>query len=107
LDLRNRAETLRGEPDRQPGNEAFGERRIDHAIRPEAVEEPLRRAEYAAFGADILADDEHRWVVGHSAGERQVYRLDERDLGHSRLTFPPGRALPGVARRDRSEGPGK
>ena len=33
--------------------------------------------------------------------------LDERDLGHCRLTFPPGRAPPGAALRGPSAMPGR
>ena len=69
-------------PTDTPGDSRFGERRVEDAIRAEAVEQPVGRAEHAAVGTDILADDEHRGVVGHRSGERQVDGLNECDLGH-------------------------
>src|SRR5438128_8243113 len=100
LDLRDRPETLGGETYRQPGDDPFGKRRIEDAVGAKALQQSLGSAEHAAFGADILAEDENSGVLRHGAGERQVDRLDERDLGHGGLTSVPYRAPPGAARRD-------
>ena len=100
LDLGDRPEALRGEPDRQPGDGVFGEWRIEHALRPKALQEAVGGAEHAALGSDIFAEDEDSAILRHGAGERQIDGLDEVDLGHRRITPARWRAPLGAARRD-------
>ena len=84
LDLRHRPEALRGQTDRQPGDDPFRQRRIEDAIRTEALEEPLGGSKHTAFGADVLANDENGGILGHRAGKRQIYGLDECNFRHGR-----------------------
>src|SRR5919198_4941594 len=69
LDLRYRAETLGREADGHSGYDALGERGVEHTVGAKALEQPFGCAEYASFGADILAEDEDRGIVGHGAGK--------------------------------------
>ena len=67
LDFGDRAEALRGEPDRQPGDRRLGERRVEHALLAKALEQPVGGAEHAAVDADILAEHEDARILGHGA----------------------------------------
>ena len=64
LDLRDRSEALRREPHRQSGNRVLGERRVEDAVRPEPLQEPISRAEHATFGRNVFAEDEDVGVLG-------------------------------------------
>src|SRR4029453_5621247 len=100
LDLRDGAETLCGEPDRHPSDRVLGERRIEDAIRPKALQQSVGGAEYTAFSSNILAEDENIGILCHGARECQIDGLDEVDLGHCRVTPVPRRARSGAAPRD-------
>jgi hypothetical protein len=73
---------------------AFRDGRVEHAVRPELVQEPLGDAKGAAPGVllgiatlaagDVLAEDHHAGVGGHLLMERLVERGAERLLGHHR-----------------------
>ena len=54
--------------------------RIDHARRPEAVEQPGGDLEESADRGDVLADHEHARVAGHLERERLVEGLRHREL---------------------------
>ncbi len=70
------------ETDRTAEKAGLGERRVDAAIRPEAVSQPGRRAEHAPGAPDVLAEDHHVVVARELGVQRVVDRLDERELSH-------------------------
>ena len=83
LDLRDRLQPLDRHADAHAGDEALGERRVDHALGAEAPGEPQRRAEHAAVHAHVLAEHDDGGIVLHLALEREVDRFDEGDLRHA------------------------
>src|SRR6476646_7554990 len=64
---------------------SFGERRVDHAPRPELLLEPERDLEGTAVDADVLADQEDALVAPHLRAEPVGDRLQVRELGHCYL----------------------
>src|SRR5262249_44438891 len=102
LNLADGLESLRRHADAQAADQKLGERRVDDPLRPEALLQPGGRTEHAAVDADILAEHDDVLVVRHRAGERQVDRLDERELRHRALApAPPAgrRNPPAIPRR--------
>ena len=79
------------EPDRAAEDARLGERRVDAALGPEAIQQPGGRPEDAACATDVLAHDHHVRVAPELDVERVVDRLDERQLSHephSRVCAP-------------------
>ena len=68
--------------DRRADDAVLGERRVDHALGAELVEQALGRAEHAAGLADVLAQHQHVRVAAHAFPEPVVHRLDECALRH-------------------------
>ena len=56
--------------DRAADDRLLGDRRVEHALGAEALEQPVGRLERAAGGGDVLAEQEHVVVglerVGHA-----------------------------------------
>ena len=67
-------------PTAMPAIVAFGERRIMHAVAAEALLQANGRAKHAAIHADVLAEHSTSASRCHLLGERQIDRLDERDI---------------------------
>ena len=82
LNFGNRPKPLRRQSDRQAGDRGFGERGIDHALRPEPVEEAVGSSKHTAVDADVLAQNEHAWILRHGTGEREIDRLNQGQLRH-------------------------
>ena len=66
----------------------LGERRVDHAVGAELVEQAAGGAEHAAELADVLAEHDDARVAPHLDAQRVVDRLDDVHDGH-RLSCPP------------------
>ena len=96
LELDHRPETLGAQAHRKTGEEGFRERRVQHAVCAETLQQPVGRPEDAAVDADVLAQDQDRLVVGHGPLQGQPDALDQRELRHRR---PPPRARPRCAAR--------
>ena len=77
------------------------------AIRSEALQQPVRSAEHAALGGNVLAEDEDIGILGHGARERQIDGLDEVDLRHGSFTPAPYRVPSGAAPQDPLAAPRK
>jgi len=58
----------------------FRDRRVDHALRSEALEQARRDLEQAAHLRDVLADDEDALVAAHLLVQGLVQRLRHRQL---------------------------
>ena len=56
----------RGHADRDAADREFGERRVDHALRAEALEQALGGAKDAAVDPDVLAEHDHARILGHA-----------------------------------------
>ena len=67
LDLADGLQALRRHADAQPADQQLGKRRIEHALRSEALLQPGGGAKNAAVDADILAEHDHGRVVLHRA----------------------------------------
>ena len=76
-------------PTHRPLISSSDERRVDHALRPEALLQPDGGAEHAAVDADVLAEHDDVRVLLHGARERQVDGFDQRHLRHR--THPSAR----------------
>ncbi len=83
LDLCHRAKALRREPDRHSGDRRLGQRRIEHALLAEKLEQPVGRAKHATVDADVLPQHQHARIVVHGALERGIDRLHQAELGHA------------------------
>ena len=59
-----------GHADGDPADRELGERRIDHPLLAEFLQQALGRAEHAAVGADVLAEHHDALVLAHRPGER-------------------------------------
>ena len=84
LHLADRPPPGHGEADRGAEDPGLGERRVDAAVGPEAVEEPGGRPEDPAGPADVLAHDHDALVALHLDVESVVHRLDQRPTRHRR-----------------------
>ncbi len=82
LDLTDRPEAVDRRPDRGPDDHRLRQRRVDDPVRPELRPQPVGREEDAALLADVLAQDDDRFVPPHLLGQRVADRLDERPRRH-------------------------
>ena len=64
LELDDRPLAHPGGPDRGADEALLGDRRVDHALVAELLQEALRDAERAAEVADVLAEQEDALVLG-------------------------------------------
>ncbi len=87
LDLRDRLQPLDRHAYAHAGDEALGERGVDHALGTEAPGEPQRRAKHAAVHAHVLAEHDYGGIVLHLALEREVDRFDQGDLRHDSVSW--------------------
>lgn len=94
LELQDGAPPGQRRTDRHRGEGLFGERGVDDPLRPEALQQPERRAGQA--GADVLAEHADRLVRGEFVGQRPVERLGVREPGHT--TAPARGRLPSAYR---------
>ncbi len=85
LDLGDRLEPVKGHADRGADDPGLGERRVDHAVGAELLQEPVRRAEDPTVHADVLSEEQDVRVGPHGVAERPIDGLDERELGHPLL----------------------
>ena len=72
LDLHDRPVPAEGEADGGAHDARLGERRVDHPVRAELVEQPVGDAEDAAELADVLPHDHDLGVIRHGAAESFV-----------------------------------
>jgi hypothetical protein len=82
LDFGDGLQTFRRHADARAGDQILGERRVDHTLGAELVEQAEGRAEHTAVAPDVLAQHHHIAVVGHRAVKREINGLDERYLRH-------------------------
>ena len=80
LELDDRTLAHPGGADRGADEALLGDRRVDHALRAELLEQARRDAEGAAEDADVLAEQEDAVVLAHRVLERGPDRLEIRDL---------------------------
>ena len=92
LHLAHGAPARHAEPDGGAEDARLGERRVEAAVRSEAVAQSCGRSEDAARTADVLAHHHHRRVTLELDVEAVVDRLDDGTLSQACL----------AARRDRS-----
>jgi hypothetical protein len=90
LDLRHRAQAVQGHADRGADDAGLGQRRVDHAIAAELLEEAAGGAEHAAELADVLAEHDGARVLAHLQAQRVVDRLDDVHDGHGGLRSSRG-----------------
>src|SRR5262249_55971651 len=111
LDFADGLETLRRHADAEPADQELGERRVDHAPGAEALLQTNGGAEHAAVDTDVLPENDDVGVLLHGAGEREIDRLDQRELRHRALRGAPpaGRRRFAAARRrdDRTSSPAR
>ncbi len=74
----------------------LGQRRVDHALAAEAIEQPVGGAEHAAVVRHVLAEDDDALVARHLLVERGVDRLHH---GHDRHDVTPPAVTPELAAR--------
>ena len=72
LDLGDRAEPGGRHADRDAADRELGERRVDHPVRAEALEQALGRAEHAAVLADVLAQHHDARVLARAWASAMV-----------------------------------
>src|SRR5215470_6556989 len=65
LKFSNRPHAAQRSAESCPHNGHLGDRRVDHALRAEAVNETVGNLERAAINADVLAQTEHARVALH------------------------------------------
>ena len=82
LDLHDRPIATERQSDSHSDDAGLCERRVDHALRTELVEESVRDAEDAAESADVLAQQHDLLVVSHRLAQTRAERLPESDLSH-------------------------
>src|SRR5205823_5888255 len=82
LHLRDRAHAHDRRPGAAADDRGLGERRVDHAPRPELLLEAERDLERSAVDADVLADHEDALVAPHLLTEAVADRLQVGLLGH-------------------------
>ncbi len=75
LDLGHRAQAVERHADRGADDAGLGERRVDHAVGAELVEQARGRAEHAAELADVLAEDDDARVGLHLRAQSVANRL--------------------------------
>jgi hypothetical protein len=75
LDLADGPEAAHREPDRRADDARLGQGRVEDALGAELGVQPLRDAEDAAEGADVLAHQQDAVVLRHRAAEAGVERL--------------------------------
>ena len=86
LDLHDGPVAAEGEADRGAHDAGLGERRVDHALRAELVEQSVGDAEDTAELADVLPHDENLGVIGHRTAQALVDGLRHRQRASSRFT---------------------
>ncbi len=87
LQLGDRSLPHPGRPERGADEALLGDRRVDHALGAEFLQQPLGDAERPAEVADVLAYEEHPLVLAHGIRHRRANRLEVGDLGHG-ATIP-------------------
>ena len=89
----------------EPGKAIFGDRRVDHALGAELLEQALRDLVGALILGDLLAHHEHALVGAHLLRHRVAQRLahghagQRRAVRHFRLVVGLGDVGDEVARR--------
>src|SRR5262249_52642018 len=99
LDLGDGLEAVDRHADRHPDDRALRQGRVDDPLLAELLEEPLGDAEASLVDADVLAEHHDVVVPLHLLVEREVDRLDHRQLAarfrrHPRLLFATSCNLP-------------
>ena len=82
-DLRDGPQTGDGGSECAADDRLLRDRRVADAAGTEAVEEPSRRLEHAARGADVLAEQEDPFVSLELLLERPDDPLSVRELAHA------------------------
>ena len=67
-------------PDREADDAGLGQRGVEAAVLAELGGQPVGDPEDAAERADVLAEHQHRRVLGHRVAQRPVERLRHRQL---------------------------
>ena len=66
--------------DADAGEARFGDRRIEHALGAEFLDQPGEHLERRARFGDVFAHDEHARVAAHLFGQRFADRLRKREF---------------------------
>ncbi len=81
----------------------LGDRRVEHPLLAELLDQACRHPERAAEGADVLAEQEDALVLPHRVGERGANRLEVGDRALRAFAHgAPGRLQVTDARHGRS-----
>jgi hypothetical protein len=76
LDLGDRLQSHCRHTDCRAGDSSFGDRRIDHSLRTEALLQANRSAKDATVDTDIFAEQYNARIVRHFVGERSIHGFD-------------------------------
>ena len=83
LELGHGFEPLGRHAHRHPGDEPFGQRRIDDPLEPEFIAKPHGGAKHTAVDPHILPQYHHIRIACHLVVQRQIDRFEQRDIAHS------------------------
>src|SRR5712692_9740575 len=89
LDLRHRPQPVHRHPDGRTDDPRLRQRRVDHPVRAELLEEADRGAEHAAELAHVFAEDDHARVPAHLDLQGVIDRLDDVPARHQLPTNAP------------------
>ncbi|KIU01394.1 hypothetical protein QU38_01860, partial [Staphylococcus aureus] len=81
-ELDDRLEAAHRRPRTQAGKAIFGDRRVDHALGTELLEQALRDLVGALILGDFLAHHEDARILAHLLGHRVAQRLANSRLDH-------------------------
>jgi hypothetical protein len=88
-ELDDRLQARHRRADAEAGEAVLGDRRVDHALRPELLQQALGDLVGALILADLLAHEEHVAVAAHFLGHGVAQRLAHRHGHHLRC---PGKS---------------
>ncbi len=92
LDLRHWSEPGDGHPDSHAYDPGFGQRRVDHSLRTEPLEEALGHPEDPPIPAHVFAQHDHALIALHFLQEALVDGLHHVEASHLTASFATWRA---------------
>ena len=105
LDLDDREQAAEGHADAMADDRGLRQRRVDHPLLAELLDEALRGPEHPTAGAHVLAHDQHALVARHEVPHGVVDGFDEALLRHDLFSFDVGGRPWGSSRRRRGAAP--
>ena len=72
LNFGDRSKPLGGDPDRRADDDTLGKGCVEDPGCPKAIKDPVRDTKDAAVDADVLTEEEHPFIVGHTSHQSQV-----------------------------------